>query len=163
MRNIFLSRRIFMTVALLGSAGAIAVPRFALSQTNLGKWKLNLARSTYSPGPPPRSQTLTFEGTGQDLKDIVEGVDAQGKPIGGVYVHIYDGKFYPTTGVPGIESTAYTRIDPNVVKFTRMSAGKIVQTGFHVVSSDGKTLTVITTGADANGREINTFAVFEKQ
>jgi len=39
----------------------------------------------------------------------------------------------------------------------------VVQTGFHVVSSDGKTLTVITTGADAKGQEINTFGIFEKQ
>jgi hypothetical protein len=163
MRRIIVSRRIWMAVALLGAAAAIAVPDSANAQTNLGKWKLNLAKSAYSPGPPPRSQTLTFEGSGQDLKDIVEGVDAEGKPINGVYIHIYDGKSYPTTGAPGVDSTAYTRVDPNIVKFTRTNAGKVVQTGFHVVSSDGKTLTVITTGADAKGREINTFAVFEKQ
>jgi hypothetical protein len=163
MRRFVMSRRILMTVALLGTVVAIATPQSANAQTNLGKWKLNLAKSAYSPGPPPRSQTLTFEGTGQDLKDIVEGIDAEGKPIKGVYIHIYDGKSYPTIGAPGVDSTAYTRIDPNIVKFTRMNAGKVVQTGFHVVSSDGKTLTVITTGADANGREINTFAVFEKQ
>jgi hypothetical protein len=163
MRRIILGRRFLMAVTLLGIATAMTVPHPANAQTNLGKWKLNLAKSAYSPGPPPRSQTLTFEGTGQDLKDTVEGVDAEGKPINGVYIHIYDGKPYPTTGAPGIDSTAYTRIDSNIVKFTRTNAGKVVQTGFHVVSSDGKTLTVITTGSDAKGREINTFAVFEKQ
>jgi hypothetical protein len=163
MKRTMISRRILMALALFGTAVAITAPQSALAQTNLGKWKLNLAKSTYNPGPAPRSQTLNFEGTGQELKDIVDGIDAQGKPITGVYIHIYDGKFYPTTGAPGVDSTAYTRVDPNVVKFTRMNAGKVIQTGFHVVSSDGKTLTVITTGTDANGREINTFAVFEKQ
>jgi hypothetical protein len=44
-----------------------------------------------------------------------------------------------------------------------MNAEKVVQTGSHVVSSDGKTLTVITSGTDASGREINNVAVYEKQ
>jgi hypothetical protein len=89
MRRIVVSRRILMTVALLGTAAATAVPKSANAQTNLGKWKLNLAKSAYSPGPPPRSQTLTFEGVGQDLKDIVEGIDAEGKPIkGSVHSHL---------------------------------------------------------------------------
>jgi len=140
-----------------------AVPEIGLAQTNLGTWKLNLAKSTYSPGPAPRSQTLTFTGTGLNLIDNLEGVDAEGKPLKGVYLHNYDGKFYPTTGAPGVDSTAYTRVDANIVKFTRMNAGKVVQNGFHVISSDGKTLTVITTGTDVNGREIITVGVLDKQ
>jgi hypothetical protein len=157
--------RTLMLIALLFLAAVLtaAVPEIGLAQTNLGTWKLNLARSAFSPGPAPRSQTLKFEGAGQDLKDTVEGIDPEGKPIKAVYIHIYDGKFYPTTGAPGVDSTAYTRVDANIVKFTRMNAGKVVQTGLHVVSSDGKTLTVITTGTDANGREVNSVGVYEKQ
>jgi hypothetical protein len=157
--------RTLISIALLFLAAVLtaAVPELGLAQTNLGTWKLNLAKSTYSPGPAPRSQTLTFSGTGQNLTDNLEGIDAEGKPLKGVYLHNYDGKFYPTTGAPGVDSTAYTRVDPNIVKFTRMNAGKVVQTGLHVVSSDGKTLTVITTGTDANGRELNSVGVYEKQ
>lgn len=153
----------FAIQAAVGLAGAIALPQVGFAQTNLGAWKLNVAKSTYSPGPAPKSQTLNFEGAGQNLKDTVEGIDAEGKPIKGVYTHIYDGKFYPTTGAPGIDSTAYTRVDANIVKFTRMNAGKVVQTGFQAVSSDGKTLTIITTGTNANGQEICAISVFEKQ
>src|SRR5215470_4739079 len=153
------------SIALLFLAAALTtgVPEIGLAQTNLGTWKLNLAKSTYSPGPPPRSQTLTFTGTGLNLIDNLEGIDPEGKPLKGVYLHNYDGKFYPTTGAPGVDSTAYTRVDANVVKFTRMNAGKVVQNGLHVISSDGKTLTVVTTGADVNGREITTIGVFDKQ
>jgi hypothetical protein len=97
------------------------------------------------------------------LKNTTEGVDPEGKPVKALFIHIYDGKPYPTTGVPGIDSSAYTRVDANIVKFTRMNAGKVVQTGSHVVSSDGKTLTVITWGTDASGREINNVAVYDKQ
>jgi len=153
------------SIALLFLAAALTtgVPEIGLAQTNLGTWKLNLAKSTYSPGPAPRSQTLTFTGTGLNLIDNLEGIDAEGKPLKGVYLHNYDGKFYPTTGAPGVDSTAYTRVDANIVKFTRMNAGKVVQNGFHVISSDGKTLTVITTGTDVNGREIITVGVLDKQ
>jgi hypothetical protein len=163
-----MNRRATLTltsIALLFLAAVLttAVPEIGLAQTNLGTWKLNLAKSAFSPGPAPRSQTLTFTGTGLNLIDNLEGIDAEGKPLKGVYLHNYDGKFYPTTGAPGVDSTAYTRVDANIVKFTRMNAGKVVQTGLHVVSSDGKTLTVITTGTDANGREVNSVGVYEKQ
>jgi hypothetical protein len=150
-------------MAVLGLAVATASPRAGLAQTNLGTWKLNVAKSTYSPGPAPRSGTFTFQKEGQDLKNTSEGIDAEGKPVKAVFIHIYDGKPYPTTGAPGVDSSSYTRVDANIVKFTRMNAGKVVQTGFHVVSSDGKSLTVITAGTDASGREINNHAVYEKQ
>ena len=153
------------SIALLFLAAVLtaALPELGLAQTNLGTWKLNLAKSTYSPGPAPRSQTLTFTGTGLNLIDNLEGIDAEGKSLKGVYLHNYDGKFYPTTGAPGVDSTAYTRVDANIVKFTRINAGKVIQSGFHVISSDWKTLTVITTGTGPDGREINNFAVYEKQ
>ena len=158
-----MNRRTLTTMVLLGLVVSTALPQVGLAQTNLGTWKLNLAKSTYSPGPAPRSSTFIFQGEGQNLKNTTEGIDAEGKPVKAVFIHIYDGKPYPTTGVPGIDSSAYTRVDPNIVKFTRMNAGKVVQTGSHVVSSDGKTLTVITSGTDASGREINNVAVYEKQ
>jgi hypothetical protein len=158
-----MNRRTLTTMALLGLVASTALPSVALGQTNLGTWKLNLAKSAYSPGPAPKTSTFTFQGEGQNLKNTTEGIDAEGKPVKAVFIHIYDGKPYPTTGVFGIDSSAYTRVDANVVKFTRMNAGKVVQTGSHVVSSDGKTLTVITSGTDASGREINNVAVYEKQ
>jgi len=36
------------------------------ADNNVGTWKLNLAKSTYSPGPAPKSQTLTIEAWGED-------------------------------------------------------------------------------------------------
>ena len=159
-----MNRRTLTTMALLGFAVA-TLPQAGFAQTNprIGNWKLNLAKSTYSPGPAPRSSTFNFQMEGQNLKNTVEGIDAEGKPTKAVFIHIYDGKAYPTTGAVGYDSSAYTPVDANIVKFTRMNAGKVIQAGSHVVSSDGKTLTVITSGTDASGREINNVAVYEKQ
>jgi hypothetical protein len=52
----------FAIQAAVGLAAAIALPQVGLAQSNLGTWKLNVAKSTYSPGPAPKSQTLNFEG-----------------------------------------------------------------------------------------------------
>src|SRR3989442_70870 len=67
-RNI-MNRRTFTTTALLGLAVATALPQAGLAQSNplIGTWKLNLAKSKYSPGPPPRSGTSIWEAVGQGL------------------------------------------------------------------------------------------------
>ena len=155
------------TMALLGLAVATALPQTGLAQSNplIGTWKLNLAKSKYIGAPPPRSQTLTFAGEGENFTNNVEAVDAQGQAIKTMFIHIYDGKPHPTTGVAGglYDSSAYTRIDANTVNFVRLKDGKAVQTGWAVVSGDGKTYTVTTGGTGPNGQAISTVGVFEKQ
>jgi hypothetical protein len=160
-----MNRRNLMTMALLGFAVS-TLPQTGFAQTNprIGTWKLNLAKSTYNPEAlAPRSSTFNFQMEGQNLKNTVEGINAEGKPTKAVFIHIYDGKPYPTTGAVGYDSSTYTPVDAKIVKFTRLNAGKVIQSGFHVISSDGKTFTVITTGAGPNGQEMNTVAVYDKQ
>jgi hypothetical protein len=80
-------------------------------------------------------------------------------------MQINDGKSYPTTTtvLPGSDASAYTRVNASTVSFKRMLAGKVVQTGSRVVSADGKTMTVTTTGVNAKGQQINEVGVYDKQ
>ena len=55
------------------------------------------------------------------------------------------------------------RINANTVEFTRKRAGKVVQTATSVVSKDGKTRTITTTGVNAQGQKIHNIAVYDKQ
>jgi hypothetical protein len=145
---------------------ATAVPQLGLAQTNqpTGTWKLNLAKSKFSPGPPPRSQTLTYETVGQGFKATNEGVDAQGNPTKGVFgVYFYDGKSYPITGVPDFDASSYKAVNESTVEMTRTKAGKVIQTQTRVMSPDGKTLTFTATGTNAKGEQINNIAVYDKQ
>jgi hypothetical protein len=105
-------RTTLMSIALL-SLGACAFPQASFAQSSLltGTWKLNLAKSKYSPGPPPKSGTLTYRAEGQNVRRIAEGVDSEGKPTKSEWLHIYDGKPHPTPGVAGYDTTAYTRVD----------------------------------------------------
>jgi hypothetical protein len=63
-------------------AFATASPQIGSAQSNAsaGTWKLVLAKSKYSPGPPPRSSTLAFQAEGGGLTATTDIIDAQGKP-----------------------------------------------------------------------------------
>ena len=47
--------------------------------------------------------------------------------------------------------------------WSRRKAGKVVQTARRVVSADGKTMTITTTGVNETGDRINNVGVFDKQ
>jgi hypothetical protein len=57
-----------------------ALPQIGFAQSDplIGTWKLNLAKSTYSPGPSPRSQSATFQAEGKGLRETLEAMNAQG-------------------------------------------------------------------------------------
>jgi hypothetical protein len=157
---------ILTSVTLLGLA--IVLPQAAFAQSNpfkslVGTWKLNLAKSTYSPGPLPRSGTLTFQEEGQGLRSTVETIDAQGNPTKRVNVIFDDGKSHPTTGVPGYDASSIKTVNDFTIWDLRTKAGKVVQTLIVTISPDGKTHTIATTGVDATGQQINNVAVYDKQ
>jgi hypothetical protein len=153
------------TIALLGLAVATALPRAGFAQSNslIGTWKINLAKSKDSPGPPPRSQTLTYQAEGQGLRVTVDTIDAQGNPAKGAFVLFFDGKSYPVTGIPDWDASTYKQVNDTTTESTRMKAGKVVQTATRVVSADGKTLTITATGVNATGQQINNVDVYDKQ
>jgi hypothetical protein len=154
-----------MTLALFAAIFATALPERGFAQADnplVGTWKLNLAKSKFSPGPPPKSQIGTFEAVGQGLKATVDTIDAQGNPRKSVFgPWLYDGKSYPITGLPAYDAASYKRINASTSESIRTKAGKAVQNTTGV--TDGKTYTLTTTGVDENGQQINSVAVYEKQ
>jgi hypothetical protein len=146
-------------------ACAVLGPSLGSAQSNplIGTCKLNVARSTFSPGPAWRSMTLNFEAVAQGLRNTVEGVDGNGNPIRSTFIVIEDGKAHPVTGVPDFDSSIYKRLDAYTVDNTRMKAGRVVMTGTRFLSREGRTLTFTQKGLNANGQQINDVAVFDKQ
>jgi hypothetical protein len=137
---------------------------FAQTDPIIGTWKLNLAKSKYSPGPPPQSQTQTFEVVGQGVNKVtVKGTDAEGKPFKFHHNAKYDGKDHPVTDSPNWDTISLNRIDAYNVEYTFKRAGKVVSTGTSVISKDGKTRTITTKGVNAKGENISSIQVYEKQ
>ena len=148
------------------SVVAVSIAVAAQAQTLVpvvGAYRLNVAKSTFSPGPPPKSQTRTWEISGQSVKYTMKGVDAQGKPVLVQYAASYDGKDYPITGTPDSDMISFKRVDATTVQFTQKRAGKVVITGTRVVSKDGKVLTVTSSGTNAAGQSTSSVMVFEKR
>ena len=142
----------------------LAFAAVAFSQNHVGTWKLNLAKSSFSPGPAPKSQTLKIEAWGDDgLKYAADGVGPDGKPTHAEFQAKFDGKDVPFKGNPDADTLAYKRIDGNTLEATTKMKGKTTLTAKVVVSKDGKTRTVTQTGTDAQGRTTKNVLVYEKQ
>jgi hypothetical protein len=134
------------------------------ADNNVGTWKLNLSKSKFNPGPAPKSQTVKIEAWGEDgVKYTADGTSADDKPTHAEFQAKYDGKEYPFKGNPDADSISYKRIDANTVEATTKLKGKVTITAKVTVSADGKTRTVAQTGKDAQGRDVNNVAVYDKQ
>jgi hypothetical protein len=131
---------------------------------HVGNWTLNVAKSSYSPGPAPKSQTLKIEAWGDDgLSYIADGVAADGKPTHLDFQAKFDGKDYETKGSPDSDALTYKKIDANTLEATLKRKGVAVINVTIVVSADGKTRTVTQTGKDAQGKDLKITSVYDKQ
>ena len=128
-----------------------------------GTWELNLAKSKFSPGPAPKSQTRTYEVTGQQEKMSAKGIDAEGKPTLRQFTANPDGKDYPYIGSPSHDTIALMPVDTFTTTFTEKRAGKVVGTGTRVLSKDGKMLTISVKGTNPKGQPVENILVFDKR
>src|SRR5687767_12111337 len=76
---------------------------FAAADPAVGTWKLNVAKSKYSPGPAPKSATMTYEASGDGVKRTGQTVSADGQTNSFSYTAQYDGKEYPVSGNPNAD------------------------------------------------------------
>jgi hypothetical protein len=145
---------------------AIAVSVTAApDEPRVGTWELNLAKSTFSPGPAPKKQTLTFQAAGPHWTALLQGIDASGKPINPDLNNLainFDGKDHPTANVD-YDTTTWKRVSANQYEAIRKRAGKVVLTSTNVVSKDGKTMTITTKGVNAAGQSISNVRVYDKR
>ena len=152
------ARTMVLTVALCLLAGAVC---FA-SDANMGTWKLNEAKSKFAAGAT-KNHTVVYEAAGDKVKVTVDGVDGDGKPAHNEWTGNFDGKDYPVTGVPSSDTRAYTKVNDHTLEMTVKKGGKVTATGRVVVSADGKSRTVTTSGTDAKGKKVKNTGVYDKQ
>jgi hypothetical protein len=152
------ARMIVLTLALLIVGVAVG---FA-ADVNLGTWKLNEAKSKFSPGAS-KNNTVVYETAGDNVKITGDGTDKDGKPTHTEWTGKFDGQDYPVTGDPTSDTRSYKRITDHTLSFTAKKGGKVTTTGRIVVAVDGKSRTVTTSGTDAMGKKVTSMAVYDKQ
>jgi hypothetical protein len=136
----------------------------------VGTWKLNLAKSKYNPGPPPRSGTTKITAVAGGIKLVADGVDDKGQATRVSYTSKFDGKDSPEKATIGgkpnpnnADAIAWKKIDDYTYESTAKLKGQVVTTTRYTISRDGKTRTNSVTGKDAQGQSVNNTAVYEKQ
>jgi hypothetical protein len=129
----------------------------------VGTWELNVAKSKYTPGPAPKSETRTYVVAGKDIEASSKGVDATGKPTAASWTVNYDGKDRPETGNPNADTLSLKRVNAFSAEFTQKRAGKVVITGTRTISPDGKVMTITSKGTNAHDQTVNDVEVFEKR
>lgn len=157
MRNGLRAASLVGLVLLASSSATLAADNW------LGTWKLNVAASKFSPGPAPKSQTITFEPTKDGIKLTSHAVDAEGAEKHGEYLSKFDGKDVPWKGNADADTSSAKRVDDNSYTNTWKKAGVVTIDSKVVVSPDGKTLTISQKGKDAKGRAVENTLVLDRQ
>ena len=152
------ARAIVLSLVLCLVGGAVSFADDAFT----GTWKLNETKSKLGPGAP-KNTTVVYEAAGDNVKITIDGTDKDGKPTHIEWTGKYDGKEYPVTGDPNSDARSLTKIDDRTLGFNVKRGGKVTTSGRIVVSADGKSRTVTTTGTDATGKKFSSTVVYDKQ
>ena len=148
---------------LLGAVLAVASVVALAADPVIGTWKLNIAKSTFSPGPAPKSQTRSYAESPQGIVLTTKTVAADGKESTISLTFKVDGKPYPLTGSPDFDAVSVTRVDAHTVKSTQTKAGVPVGTGVRTVSKDGKGLTFAQKGTHVGGGKYDDVLVYDRE
>jgi hypothetical protein len=127
----------------------------------LGSWHLDLVKSRYIPGPPPRSETRTYVRDKEGLKGTIHRRRDDGREEVIVYRADFDHEF-PVMGAEGYDTVRLKRIDARTAEAVLSHAGRVFGTARRVVSEDGRTMTITFRQEDRGHLESNT-AIYRKQ
>lgn len=117
-----MKRRMIVFTIVVGcwTVGALCMA----ADISVGTWKLNGAKSKYTPAEQARYETVQIEAVGNDMKVTLNGTDSTGKKVQAEWTGKYDGKDYPVTGSPDIDTLAYTKNNDHNYRSTAKKNGK---------------------------------------
>ncbi len=156
--------RIPTLIVSLVLVGAFAFATTASAQDPTGVWKMNPAKSKYSPGPAPKSATITTTAVaGGGFKSVNEAIPATGAATKSEITWMFDGKDHPVKGNPNATTQAYTKVDATHYTVVSKVGGKATVTSKVALAADGKSRTSTQAGTDAQGKPVNNMIWYDKQ
>jgi hypothetical protein len=164
-------RRLARSIAgrlLLGFSALVVAVASAHAQSSskldddvqLGVWQMDLAKSRYYPGPPPKSETRTFTRDKDGVKGTVVRQLADGQEERIEYRADFD-KEYPVSGTDAYDAVRFRRIDAYTADAVLSHAGRVFGVARRVISRDGKTMT-ITFKQEEPGLGVSNVVVYQK-
>jgi hypothetical protein len=133
-------------------------------ETLFGTWKMNAAKSKYSPGPVPKGNIAKWEPFQGGVKLTVDVVPAKGEAQHYESSGKFDRKDNPVKGNnPDGDTMAFSKIDARTYEAVTKKGGKTTLTARIVVAADGKTRITTQTGKNGQGETVNNTMFYEKQ
>jgi len=147
------------TVDVLAQSEAPAADN--VPQALIGTWRLNVAKSKYSPGPPMRDETRVYTRGPEGVTGVVTRTYADGHVERYQYTANFGGE-YAVTGNPEYDAVRLRRIDEYSSEAVLSHAGTIYGIARRAIASDGRTMTITFDRKDAD-RPVHNLAVYDKQ
>jgi hypothetical protein len=142
--------------------GLFAVVMCAADNPFLGAWKLNNAKSKFSPGTEMGTNyIMTFEQIGDQVKRTDKGTSPDGKPIDRSMFTRWDGVDHDL-GTPGL-TYAVKLINTRTVEVTLKREGSVFEVHHLSISPDGKTMTLTSKGVNLGDLKVDNRVIYEKQ
>jgi hypothetical protein len=130
----------------------------------IGTWRLNVAKSTYDPGPSPyKRATYTIEPWNDGLKVTYEMVHPRGGWTHLEWAGKLDGRDYRVQGIDEVVTYAYRPVGDGSYEVAVKFDGRVTALSRITLSPDGRTMTTTTKGRGGRGQEVVTTTVYEKQ
>jgi hypothetical protein len=107
----------------------------------IGTWRLNVAKSKYSPGPPLRSETRVYSRSAEGVKGVVSRVYSDGRSERFEYMANF-GKDIMVTGIPEYDSVTLRKVDELTSDAVLSHAGNVYGVARRTIAPDGKTMTI---------------------
>jgi hypothetical protein len=152
------ARTSLLSLALLFAGAATGFAQGPL----MGTWKLNEGKSKI-PAGFPKNTSVVYEAAGDNVKISTDGIERDGKPTHTEWTGKFDGKDYPVTGDPTLDTRSYTTVDDRTLTMINKKGGKVETSGRITVARDGKTRKVTLKGTGADGKKASGVALYDKQ
>jgi hypothetical protein len=174
-------RHRFVAVGVVALTACAAALQAQTATAIIGRWKQNMEKSTYSPGPPPLkgSGSVRQYAAGDDgaVVAITMNIDPEGLPsLGAIAAANYNGVEYAQHTVATLATSlgshigprltrtiSYKPLDPYTVEITQKQDGRVVSKSTRTISVDGKTMTERFDYVNDAGQHVTNVLVFEKQ
>jgi hypothetical protein len=162
-----MSRPHWLIPTLLAIVSAGTLPAFAQSKPAdeyvqlVGIWRLDVSKSTYSPGPPPTSETRTYVRDGTNILGTIERAFRDGRRERIEYTANFD-REYPVLGTDAYDHVILKRIDRFTAEAVLSHAGRVFGTSRRVIAEDGKSMTIRFTTDGTAGTTVRNMAFYEK-
>ena len=153
-------RAITLGLLMLLSVGQRVMVAQSVSDSAVGAWTLNHAKSTFS-GAVPYRRVTKFEVIGDAIKETIYTMSAGAPSVVVEYTARFDGTDSPISNSP-LSTVSLKRVDDRTVERTGKVQGQVVETETRTVSDNGKVLTVTTKGS-RNGSEYSSVQVYDRQ